>query len=363
MKLLSLIEGKLETLSARYPEIPVPVSKKLYKGDPSETKKYFQWLLSYYDKLKKERGYETHRQFGDESTPLISMLIDTVKRFDKVVARINPDFVQGLTVSDRVKASPKDIYAYGNLIELQDTIYAAEHKKDEEVKVSSKEKDADRLFENNKVLIIRPFTHEASCKYGAGTRWCTTTASSSANFQGYSGFKSGSHDKKNWLYYIIDKTKTPWVNGKGDELAKVAVQISGSDPEVSITIYNSPDNSISRNLVPEEYMTIVLTDFAKKTGSRILYRILDQFTNVNTIDEWAKFDAKFPEYKWSSSKTVKKAYQGFQSRYGEDVKDPILFLDHYLLSKGYATESYSQKITTVYSTKGYKINKPQPFKG
>jgi hypothetical protein len=32
----------------------------------------------------------------------------------------------------------------------------------------------EKLYEDNNFLLVIPFTHEASCKYGAGTKWCTT---------------------------------------------------------------------------------------------------------------------------------------------------------------------------------------------
>ena len=32
----------------------------------------------------------------------------------------------------------------------------------------------DKIYEDDKFLLVIPYTHEASCKYGAGTKWCTT---------------------------------------------------------------------------------------------------------------------------------------------------------------------------------------------
>lgn len=50
----------------------------------------------------------------------------------------------------------------------------------EKVKISQQEKlkssDVDKIYEDEKVLIIAAKTHEASCKYAAGTKWCTGAA-------------------------------------------------------------------------------------------------------------------------------------------------------------------------------------------
>lgn len=56
---------------------------------------------------------------------------------------------------------------------------------------------AKKIYEDKNILIVRPLTHAASCKYGAGTRWCTTQSEPSY-------FKKYTSDY-NALYYIILK--------------------------------------------------------------------------------------------------------------------------------------------------------------
>jgi hypothetical protein len=60
-------------------------------------------------------------------------------------------------------------------------------------------KDVDKVFENDKVLVVRPLSHDASCYYGAGTKWCTTSKETKNHFQSYT-LRGG-------LYYIIPKDK------------------------------------------------------------------------------------------------------------------------------------------------------------
>ena len=52
-------------------------------------------------------------------------------------------------------------------------------------------------YDSDEWLIIRPITFEASIKYGAGTKWCTTSESNPDHFFRYS--------KRGCLIYIINK--------------------------------------------------------------------------------------------------------------------------------------------------------------
>lgn len=59
------------------------------------------------------------------------------------------------------------------------------------------EKEVAKIYENERVLVVRPITYGASCVYGAGTRWCTSSKSTSTHFDNYN--ETGS------LYYFITK--------------------------------------------------------------------------------------------------------------------------------------------------------------
>jgi hypothetical protein len=59
----------------------------------------------------------------------------------------------------------------------------------------------EKLYEDDNFLLVIPFTHEASCKYGAGTKWCTT----GRDDKGYEWFDK--HNKAGSLGYLIIKNK------------------------------------------------------------------------------------------------------------------------------------------------------------
>ena len=42
-----------------------------------------------------------------------------------------------------------------------------------------------KLYEDQKYLIVQPMTHQASCVYGAETRWCVASRDSSKYFDDY----------------------------------------------------------------------------------------------------------------------------------------------------------------------------------
>ena len=58
--------------------------------------------------------------------------------------------------------------------------------------------NAQKIYEDSNILIVKPLTYEASCKYGAGTRWCTTTAGQPSYFKSYTAGDQV-------LYYVILK--------------------------------------------------------------------------------------------------------------------------------------------------------------
>jgi len=110
-------------------------------------------------------------------TAHIQDAINTVKEFDRLGKNLEK----------------KDINQYQSLGELA-LILKDYTSKSQERKIDS---DAEKIYEDGRVLIVKPLTHKASCKYGAGTKWCTTE-----NSPGYfDKYSSG----ENELYYIIMK--------------------------------------------------------------------------------------------------------------------------------------------------------------
>jgi hypothetical protein len=101
----------------------------------------------------------------------------------------------------------KDINSYSSIDELKNGLKTYEEKIRRNVK---QVEGADIVYEDRKYVIVTPKTHTASCYYGAGTKWCTASSSTSSHFNDY--MRDGR------LFYIIDKTKPT-----SDTLYKVAL--------------------------------------------------------------------------------------------------------------------------------------------
>ena len=104
--------------------------------------------------------------------------------------------------NDQVKRGTlkqKDIFGFRDFSDfLNQMETAAAMKSGSELKRLEKE-GATRVFENDKVQVVHPITHQASCHYGAGSKWCTA-AKSSEHFDQYTN-KEGVV-----LLYFLPKT-------------------------------------------------------------------------------------------------------------------------------------------------------------
>lgn len=88
----------------------------------------------------------------------------------------------------------KDINQYKTMSDLKKALTDYDNKVRREIKTVD---DADVVYEDDKMVVVTPKTYRASCQFGAGTKWCTT--SSPSYYEKYN------EDAK--LFYFIDKTK------------------------------------------------------------------------------------------------------------------------------------------------------------
>lgn len=110
-------------------------------------------------------------------------------------------------------------------------LMAKQSKKKE--KVDAK-KDSIKLYEDENLLVVKPLTHQASCYYGSGTKWCTTMAGTPSYFNQYTS--NGN------LYYIILKKIT-----RESKYAKIALLLK---PRVRFDdgeFYDTKDHLLTKN--------------------------------------------------------------------------------------------------------------------
>jgi len=143
----------------------------------------------------------------------VDIAVDLVKDFDKYQSQLKK----------------KDINQYNTFSELEDALSPfIEKEKQKEL-----EKQADKIYEDNKFLVIKPKTEEASCKYGSNTKWCVSSHSS-GHFGRYTQGQQA-------LYFIINKA-----NSTNRTYSKVAVHF---DNEGNPKYWDSQDAQMSQREV------------------------------------------------------------------------------------------------------------------
>lgn len=162
-----LNEGRKERLIAKYPTSEELLTDYLSNSDihKKTNYKYADWYLTQYFEIG-----------SMEDIPEIEDGDEILEKFDRY----------------RKHLEKKDINQYETIGELADTISDYESKKP--VKVSDDE--SVKLVDNEDIIVVRPLTHKSSCKYGSGTKWCTTHKDTKYFTQ---------YDDKGNLYYIHNK--------------------------------------------------------------------------------------------------------------------------------------------------------------
>lgn len=118
----------------------------------------------------------------------------------------------------------KDINQYKTMSDLKKALTDYDNKVRREIKTVD---DADVVYEDDKMIVVTPKTYRASCQFGAGTKWCTT--SSPTYYERYN------EDAK--LFYFIDKTKP-----SSDPTYKVALLQKYNGDR---TYFNAVDDTIN----------------------------------------------------------------------------------------------------------------------
>ena len=172
-----LLEGRVEDvytkrISGESPQIEKIYYDEIVPGSASinPNHKYLDWITKNWSPTDVE---------GDEITHNLKEILLAVSKFD--------------TQNQRLKI--KDLNQYKNIDQLFDTLQKLGQTARRTVEISD---EVDRIYEDNRFVVVVPKTHKSSCYYGAGTKWCTASKDTDSHFSNY---KTNGE-----LYYIIDKT-------------------------------------------------------------------------------------------------------------------------------------------------------------
>ncbi len=249
MKFISILlgEGRKEDLKKKY-------AKKFEGGTGLDfilnisdlvdfNHKYTDWVLKNVD--------PESESFDDD----VEYIVELIKDFDKYQNQF----------------PKKDLNQYVSVNELDAVVnHARTKKKDKEL-----EKQIDKIYEDDKFVVIIPKNEESSCKYGSGTKWCTTSKGA-----GHFGrYTSGGQ----LLFYIIDKKSS-----KPGNYTKVAVHFDNSGKE---SWWDTADNRMSdREVDVFKYAFSDITDAIyehkkKSTESQKNELLFQVFNDYQRLDQ------------------------------------------------------------------------------
>ena len=197
-----LLEGRVEDAQEKYPDMSDEDFDFLVHNQPAgSNNKYLMWSCKQVDE-----GYSTE------------VVVQAVRLFNGNIQRLEK----------------KDINQYKEPGEIEEAIQklGGASKSQQAKKAKS---DTDVIYQDERFLVLRPHTAEASCKYGAGTKWCIAATASHNYFSSYS-------TSNNKFYFIIDKAAQP-----SDANAKLAIVIQDPVTEESqsrIQVFNTPDHQV-----------------------------------------------------------------------------------------------------------------------
>lgn len=157
----------------------------------------------------------------------------------------------------------KDINQYVSVNELESVVNHARTKKKEK----EEENKIDKVYEDDKFVVVKPKTEAASCKYGSKTKWCVTSRGT-GHFDRYTSGNQG-------LYFIINKT-----NSTNQNYSKIAIHFRDND----INYWDSQDNMMTDREVqilkyayPEliEAIESDYQEFSKNNKNKLLNEIFN----------------------------------------------------------------------------------------
>lgn len=254
--------SKVDDLRNKYKSVSNSSFSKFEEADFTPTKKYLDFMLKTWEDRKTEGPYRT-----------TGSIIDAVHKFHNLIPYIEN----------------KDIYSkeyYGNFGKLVDVLEVAEVVREE--KNFNKEENINVLLETDEFLLLQPKTHKGSIKYGANTKWCTTTKNNESIFKNYT--------RDGFLGYLIDKKET-----KTADFKKVALYLeynSGGINE-SVKIYDVKDKYAHETFLVEagwdieklfEIFTMFRYHFIKAKENKRSKDFVNTFVNTLNKLDFNKFE-------------------------------------------------------------------------
>lgn len=207
-----LVEGRVENIKKKWPNTSWTIIDKLVEADPSKTNKFLEWMVKNYTKGRTIKWFKDNAGNGNTYYRWeLGDVPDTAEdpRWDEeynlrrsTQTDINNNKVNELKdnlehfFKNPSKYEIKDINQFKSAKEFEDAVDIAKQKLSRK---EMKETGVDKVFEDDRFVLLMPKTHKASCRYGARTRWCVTMRGYSGYFESYFG--------QGPIFFLIDKSQ------------------------------------------------------------------------------------------------------------------------------------------------------------
>lgn len=232
MNLLDLIMELDTSKTNKYTPLMVKIFSENYNAINLKNRDDFDYIL------KEEYNMPNHKNIPPELKPVFSNFLHLFR------ADVIKSCISFIDSAEKNQLPSLDISKISNISEINEMMSIIK------LKNISKKLQTEVLkdYEDEEWLILRPFTHESSTKYGYGTKWCTSAENYVHHFFNYT------RDGK--LIYCINK-----ITGK-----KVAVfqGISGEKMN-ELSFWNSADERVDSmicglpNKIMDELKTILFS--------------------------------------------------------------------------------------------------------
>ena len=177
--------SRINELRKQHPNYALDVMEILRLSIPKQSTKYLELLIKLTKDEKTEsdvsyRGYKLtilKNEYGmDEnivkslSTSMVAIIGDSLERL--ISPPNHRTFRKFCELNERGLINNNDVSIYSTFDQIEQAVSIAE------LKVLDKElvKQIKIIFEDDEWIVLRPLSLEASQKYGAATKWCTTSS-------------------------------------------------------------------------------------------------------------------------------------------------------------------------------------------
>lgn len=203
-----LSEGRVEDARDKYPDMEDEAFEYLVANQPAgSNNKYLMWACKQADALLK----------NDPDPQGLRIVINAIRLFD----------------GNKQRLEKKDLNQYKDTAEVEAAIEKLGASKGQQAKQARA--DTDVIYNDDRFMVLRPHTTEASCKYGIGTRWCIAATASRNYFNQYS-------QSNNKFYFIIDKQAA--ASNPNAKLAIVIQKEVNDQTQSRIRVFNASDRQV-----------------------------------------------------------------------------------------------------------------------